>query len=71
VRDWQQAWMKCVALLAPGTSSGPLLVMMPIAWPSMRAWPQTVAGPYRGENSRKSESSTMRAIACRMSTGRR
>ena len=45
VRLWQQAWMKWVALAAPALSIGPLLVMMPTAWPSMRAWPQTVADP--------------------------
>jgi len=43
VRDWQQAWMKCVALLAPGTSSGVVVMMQ---WPGFDpAWPQTVAGP--------------------------
>ena len=42
---WQQVWMKCVALLAPAGSIGPLLVMMPTGWPSIAACPQTVAGP--------------------------
>jgi hypothetical protein len=42
---WQQAWMKCVALVAPAGSMGPLLVMMPIAWPNSAAWPHHVAGP--------------------------
>ena len=27
MRDWQQAWMKCVALVAPAGSIGPLLVI--------------------------------------------
>ncbi|MCY1373681.1 hypothetical protein D9M69_609710 [compost metagenome] len=45
VRDWQQAWMKCVALVAPSESMGPLLVITPSAWPSSRMWPQTVALP--------------------------
>jgi hypothetical protein len=45
VRDWQQAWMKWVALFAPAVSIGPLLVTMPSDQPSSRMWPQTVAGP--------------------------
>ena len=45
VRDWQQAWMKCVALVAPAGSMGPLFVMMPSGQPSSRMWPHTVAEP--------------------------
>ena len=45
VRLWQQAWMKCVALLAPAMSIGPLLVMMPSGQPSRVMWPHTVALP--------------------------
>ena len=45
VRDWQQAWMKWVALVAPAVSIGPLLVMMPSGQPSSLMCPQTVALP--------------------------
>ena len=45
VPDWQQAWMKCEALVAPAGSIGPLLPMMPTAWPSRAAWPHTVDTP--------------------------
>ena len=37
----------------------------------MLAWTHTVAGPYPGLKSRKSEPSTMRAITSRISTGLR
>lgn len=45
VPDWLHSWMNCAALVAPAGSIGPLLVMKPTVWPSMRAWPHTVPGP--------------------------
>ena len=45
VRLWQQAWMKCVALVAPALSIGPLLVITPTGQPSILKCPQTVALP--------------------------
>src|SRR5450756_1372221 len=68
---WQQSWMNCVALVAPVGSSGPLLVMKPTLCPAIAARPHTVNLPYSGLNSRNSESSTMRQITSRMSTGLR
>ena len=69
--SWHIHWMKCVALLAPATSIGPLLLMMPTRWPPMRACTHSVGAPYSGLNSSRSEPSTMRAITSRISTGSR
>ena len=34
---WQQLWMKCVTLVLPAGSSGPLLVTMPMRVPAIAA----------------------------------
>ncbi len=66
---WSQSWMNCEALAAPCGVIGPLLVMMPMTKPAMRAQPHTVWLSYSFLNSRKSEPSTSRAITSFMSKG--
>ena len=42
---WQHACTKCVTLVLPAGSSGPLLVTMPTRCAAIAAKPHTVAGP--------------------------